>query len=119
MCDINGLKEINDQKGHDAGDKFIVQTAQTLKSVFGKRHVYRLGGDEFIAVLPNITHPAFQKLLETAKSQLGATASLGTTISGTKDTDFESLLKAADAEMYEAKKQYYIVTGKDRRKPSS
>ena len=118
MCDLNGLKEINDQKGHDAGDKFIVQTAQTLKSVFGKRHVYRLGGDEFIAVLPNITHPAFQKLLETAKSQLGATASLGTTISGTKDTDFESLLKAADAEMYENKKQYYIVTGKERRKHS-
>lgn len=118
MCDLNGLKEINDQKGHDAGDKFIVQAAQTLKSVFGKRHVYRLGGDEFIAVLPNITHPAFQKLLETAKSQLGATASLGTTISGTKDTDFESLLKAADVEMYENKKQYYIVTGKDRRKHS-
>lgn len=118
MCDLNGLKEINDQKGHDAGDKFIVQAAQTLKSVFGKRHVYRLGGDEFIVVLPNITHPAFQKLLETAKSQLGATASLGTTISGTKDTDFESLLKAADAEMYENKRQYYIVTGKDRRKHS-
>ena len=118
LCDLNGLKEINDQKGHDAGDKFIVQTAQTLKSVFGKRHVYRFGGDEFIAVLPNITHPAFQKLLETAKSQLGATASLGTAISGTKDTDFESLLKAADAEMYENKKQYYIVTGKERRKHS-
>ena len=118
MCDINGLKEINDQKGHDAGDKFIVQTARTLKSVFGKRHVYRFGGDEFIAVLPNITHLAFQKLLETAKSQLGDTASLGTTISGTKDADFESLLKAADAEMYENKKQYYIVTGKDRRKHS-
>ena len=118
MCDLNGLKEINDQKGHDAGDKFIVQTEQTLKSVFGKRHVYRLGGDEFIAVLPNITHPAFQKLLETAKSQLGTTASLGMTISGTKDTDFESLLKAADAEMYENKKQYYIVTGKERRKHS-
>lgn len=118
MCDLNGLKEINDQKGHDAGDKAIVQAAQTLKSVFGKRHVYRLGGDEFIAVLPNITHPAFQKLLETAKSQLGATASLGTTISGTKDTDFESLLKAADAQMYENKKQYYIVAGNDRRKHS-
>lgn len=116
MCDLNGLKEINDQKGHDAGDKFIVQAAQTLKSVFGKRNVYRLGGDEFIAVLPNITHPAFQKLLETAKSQLGDTASLGATISGTKDMDFESLLKAADAEMYENKKQYYIATGKERRK---
>ncbi len=40
LCDLNGLKEINDQKGHDAGDKFIVQTEQTLKSLFGKRHVY-------------------------------------------------------------------------------
>lgn len=118
MCDLNGLKEINDQKGHDAGDKAIVQTAQTLKSVFGKRHVYRLGGDEFIAVLPNITHPAFQKLLETAKSQLGATASLGTMISGTKGTDFESLLKAADAQMYENKRQFYISAGNDRRKHS-
>lgn len=118
MCDLNGLKEINDQKGHDAGDKAILQTAQTLKSVFGKRHVYRLGGDEFIAVLPNITHPAFQKLLETAKSQLGATASIGTTISGTKDTDFESLLKAADAQMYENKRQYYISAGNDRRRHS-
>uniref|UniRef100_UPI00258532E3 GGDEF domain-containing protein n=1 Tax=uncultured Slackia sp. TaxID=665903 RepID=UPI00258532E3 len=118
MCDINGLKEINDQKGHDAGDNAIVQTTQTLKSVFGKRHVYRLGGDEFIAVLPNITHQVFQKLLETAKSRLGATASLGTAISGTRDTDFESLLKAADAEMYENKRQYYIVSGNDRRKRS-
>ena len=118
MCDLNGLKEINDQKGHDAGDKFIVQTAQTLKAVFGKRHVYRLGGDEFIAVLPNITHLAFQQLLESAKSQLGTTVSLGTAINDTMDTDFESLLKAADAEMYEKKKQYYIVTGKERRKHS-
>ena len=118
MCDLNGLKEINDQKGHDAGDKFIVQTAQTLKAVFGKRHVYRLGGDEFIVVLPNISHLAFQQLLEAAKSQLGATASLGTAINDTMDTDFESLLKAADAEMYENKKQYYIVSGKERRKHS-
>ena len=78
---------------------------------------------ESVLVIPSkftysMIKPAFQKLLETAKSQLGATASLGTTISGTKDTDFESLLKAADAEMYENKKQYYIVTGKDRRKHS-
>lgn len=118
MCDLNGLKEINDQKGHDAGDKFIVQTAQTLQTVFGKCHVYRLGGDEFTVVLPNITHLEFQKLLESAKSQLGDVASLGTAISDTMDTDFESLLKAADAEMYENKKQYYIVSGKNRRKHS-
>ncbi|MGN0741279.1 MAG: GGDEF domain-containing protein [Candidatus Fimadaptatus sp.] len=116
MCDLNGLKEINDQNGHDAGDRFIVQIAHTLKAVFGERNVYRLGGDEFIAVLPNITHMELQQLLEAAKSQLGANVSLGTAINSTGDRDFESLLKAADAEMYESKKQYYTETGKERRR---
>ena len=81
----NGLK-CNGRKG--GVDICLASVSYTH---LGKRHVYRLGGDEFIAVLPNVTHPAFQKLLETAKSQLGATVSLGTAISGTKDTDFESL----------------------------
>ena len=118
MCDLNGLKEINDQQGHDAGDKFILQTAEILKSVFGKNHVYRIGGDEFIAVLPNITQMAFTELLELASSQLGAAASVGTVYKDIVDTDFEAVLKIADAEMYAKKNQYYISTGKDRRKHS-
>ena len=49
--DVNGLKEMNDTKGHAAGDKLLVDAAKCLASVFepiGK--VYRTGGDEFMAI---------------------------------------------------------------------
>lgn len=118
MCDLNGLKEINDQQGHDAGDKVILQTAEILKSVFGKDHVYRIGGDEFIAVLPDISQVAFMERIALASSQLGTAASIGTAFKDTMDMDFEGILKIADGEMYEKKNQYYFSTGKDRRKQS-
>lgn len=116
MCDLNGLKEVNDKQGHDAGDRFILRTAEILKSIFGDERVYRIGGDEFIAVLPNISNAAFEEQLELARIQLGTTASIGTVYKERMDTDFESVLKIADAEMYEKKRNYYISTGKKRRK---
>ena len=72
----------------------------------------------FIAVLPDITHMAFTELIELASSQLGAAASVGTVYKDRVDADFEAVLKIADAEMYEKKNQYYISTGKERRKHS-
>lgn len=116
MCDLNGLKEINDEKGHDVGDRYIVQSTKTLRTIFGKQHVYRIGGDEFVVVLPNITPEAFKELIEAANEKLSTTFSFGTAISNTTGTDFESLLKTADAKMYQNKKQYYNSIGKDRRK---
>ena len=112
MCDLNGLKEVNDKQGHDAGDRFIVRTAGILQSVFGNEQVYRIGRDEFIAVLPNITVTDFEEQLELARIQLGTTASVGTAYKDIMDTDFESVLKIADAEMYEKKRTYYISAGK-------
>ena len=47
--DMNGLKELNDTKGHEAGDKALQAIADSLKDVAGRRiMVYRIGGDEFI-----------------------------------------------------------------------
>ncbi|MCI6812247.1 MAG: GGDEF domain-containing protein [Lachnospiraceae bacterium] len=112
MCDLNGLKEINDKLGHDAGDRFILSTAEILKSNFGNDHVYRIGGDEFIVVLPNITIMDFEKKLESARIQLGTSASTGVAYKKIMDTDFEAILKIADAEMYEEKRNFYISTGK-------
>jgi diguanylate cyclase (GGDEF)-like protein/PAS domain S-box-containing protein len=52
--DIDNLKRINDWYGHDAGDRLIQRTAQILKSVFRKQDIIaRMGGDEFIILLPN------------------------------------------------------------------
>ena len=48
MADINGLKEANDNFGHDAGDELITASANSLCEAFGKEaSIYRLGGDEF------------------------------------------------------------------------
>lgn len=116
MCDLNGLKEVNDKQGHDAGDQFILRTAEILKSVFGDEKVYRMGGDEFIAVLTNISKKDLEEKIELAEIQLGSTASIGIAYKETMDTDFDSVLKIADAEMYKQKNQYYVATGKSRRK---
>ena len=51
IFDICGLKNINDDCGHEAGDIAIIDSANILKKVFGKDNIYRFGGDEFIGIL--------------------------------------------------------------------
>lgn len=51
VFDLNGLKVINDTKGHDAGDKYIVKACETISEFFGADNLYRFGGDEFVAIL--------------------------------------------------------------------
>ena len=47
VCDVNGLKFANDNYGHEAGDKLIKDTAETLLNAFPTAKVVRYGGDEF------------------------------------------------------------------------
>lgn len=51
VFDLNGLKMINDTKGHDAGDAYIIDACRTIEKYFGHEHLYRFGGDEFVAIL--------------------------------------------------------------------
>lgn len=51
VFDLNGLKIINDTKGHDAGDSYIVDACRTIERFFGNEHLYRFGGDEFVVIL--------------------------------------------------------------------
>ena len=51
VCDINGLKQVNDEKGHSAGDAFIKDACQIICEVFDHSPVYRIGGDEFVVIL--------------------------------------------------------------------
>lgn len=115
-CDLNGLKDVNDRLGHMAGDGFILRVAGTLKSVFGAENVYRMGGDEFLAVVTGMDEAEFQAKAVQARTQLGSAASIGFAYCPNSDKDFDSLLKEADAKMYADKKRYYREHGIERRK---
>jgi len=56
--DLDGLKQTNDQHGHDAGDRLIVSAADNIRSLFSGNS-YRIGGDEFAVIVPDIAQKDF------------------------------------------------------------
>ena len=105
--DINGLKTINDEKGHEAGDELICNTASIFGTVFKKKHCYRIGGDEFIAIVPEIEKDKFEELIEKLKVRTKE-ASISIGYVWTKDSSqIKKSIKKADEAMYQDKAQYY------------
>ena len=51
VLDLNGLKQINDSRGHDVGDKFIIKACRIICETFANSLVFRIGGDEFVVLL--------------------------------------------------------------------
>lgn len=51
MVDVNFLKKVNDNYGHERGNEYLVNACRLVCSVFGEEHVYRIGGDEFVVVV--------------------------------------------------------------------
>jgi diguanylate cyclase (GGDEF)-like protein len=114
--DLDGFKGINDTHGHEAGDKVLQHVAaRILESVRRTDVAARLGGDEFVVLLPNVGDVAeaarIADLMATAIAQplaygdgeLRIRTSLGISIYRADGATTDSLLKAADAEMYRAK----------------
>ena len=118
-CDLNGLKRINDTMGHEAGDKFITKVAENLTKIFGYNYVYRMGGDEFIAVDINLTITEFElkvkKVLELMKKDNTPVAT-GYVFKADNKTNFYSIVDEADKKMYEDKEKYYSDINNERRR---
>lgn len=108
MCDLNGLKTVNDNLGHLAGDRFISESAECLKQIFGADNVYRIGGDEFLVVLTGISEYEFIAMVEKCKKQMDTKASIGMTYEQEMVDNFDFLFKKADQDMYQQKSRYYI-----------
>lgn len=115
FLDLDHFKDINDTLGHKVGDQLLIESSSRLHSILREEDmISRLGGDEFIVLLPNIemngAEKVAQKLLEIVKNpffiephELSISASIGIAMYPHDGEDFESLYKNADTAMYRAK----------------
>ena len=114
VCDINGLKDMNDHNGHHAGDGLIKATYELIKSVFVNSPVFRIGGDEFAVfvrgddyvnreiLLKNIT----DKVLDNLKRKSGPVVAVGlSSYNPGKDTEVVEIFERADELMYKNKRE--------------
>lgn len=125
-ADLNGLKRVNDNLGHTAGDELIKGAADCLKECFGKYgDVYRIGGDEFAAMLrlsDEGLKEAMARLDSTTQRWSGQQVkSLSISCGSASCREFPSgnidqLIRISDERMYAAKAAYYARTGIDRRR---
>ena len=107
--DLDGLKAVNDSRGHAAGDCLLRETARVLQSVLrAQDRAYRVGGDEFVAILPGRPEPAAPfcaRVVRQTREQLrdiGFDAGLCAGVAHFPDEAqaLEALLELSDRRMY-------------------
>ena len=116
-CDLNNLKIINDTFGHDRGDEYIINCCKEICDIFKHSPVYRIGGDEFVAILQNEDYNNLEKLKlivdETTKREIMKKCTLAekksfaagfSVFNSSKDKSYNDVIKRADVEMYQNKK---------------
>jgi diguanylate cyclase (GGDEF)-like protein len=114
VCDIDHFKSLNDRFGHPTGDAVLVDVAYVLrKSLERFERIYRLGGEEFLIVLPGVTEPDATLIAERVRTAVqtsrpageDVTVSAGVAAGKGPELEYETLFKLADEALYEAKEQ--------------
>ena len=115
LADLDNFKEVNDQFGHDEGDRVLVAFAELLQQMFPAEAMFRLGGDEFAIILQDITDTSipeqfakqllagFEEKVARKFPKTRISVSIGIAIDG-EDENFGELFKKADIALYGAKK---------------
>ena len=113
VFDLNNLKLINDTHGHEAGDKYLIDSCQLIKEIFTNTTIYRYGGDEFVILLEgeqlkdryNLVDK-FNEVVDQNRTNNGPIVALGIAdyIPG-KDNTLRSVFTRADERMYVRKRQ--------------
>lgn len=126
--DLNNLKHTNDTFGHEKGDELIVRFATILKNIFsGNETLGRMGGDEFITVIPDAYDYDVDAKLKALDEAIAKDNSchedvkVSVSYGYCKSAELEeptahSVYMAADRRMYAQKENYYKTNGKGRRK---
>ena len=111
VCDVNGLKKINDTLGHKAGDEYIREACRMVCDIFQHSPVYRVGGDEFVVILTGRDHLVRKELTLALHDRSvehisagGAVISAGLSdFLPDQDKTYHDVFERADALMYEEK----------------
>lgn len=113
VFDLNGLKIINDTLGHDEGDNYIRSGCKQICLKFCHSPVYRIGGDEFVAILQGTDYKYREDLLAEFELQMEKNIQKDEVVVSTgmsifdeeNDSDYISVFARADKKMYERKRQ--------------
>ena len=110
IFDVNRLKEVNDKKGHLAGDELILHTAECIGECFGvtgESNCFRIGGDEFAAIVKRIPRDEIERriaLFSKRQKEMGISVAAGLAYAEEiGETDFRELFLEADRNMYSDK----------------
>ena len=127
MVDLNKLKHVNDEYGHEAGDNYIKGCCRMVCDVFRYSPVFRIGGDEFVVLLKDYDYENRQVLTDKLKEDFRASytredvepglrysAAVGMAERTEDDLTFDSVFKRADKAMYENKTLFKNKYGSDR-----
>lgn len=118
VMDVNWLKAVNDNYGHELGDMLLKNTAKLISETFDKKSVYRIGGDEFAVILENEETEQAEALVEKFKQVLKEQKQRAETVTekisvaagmavyqSEEDNSFHSVFKRADKNMYDDKEE--------------
>lgn len=114
LCDMNDLKLMNDTRGHSFGDEAIQRTSRMICEVFTHSPIFRIGGDEFVAILDGQDYLNRSELLKELKkesfankqSRSGPVVACGMAdYNPETDSDYNCVFKRADQMMYQNKKE--------------
>lgn len=111
VCDVNGLKKINDTQGHKAGDEYLMSASNMICDIFDHSPVFRVGGDEFAVILTGRDHENRTALMNKLHDLSSAHITTGEAIVAggladydpAKDHDLDGIFDRADTEMYKEK----------------
>lgn len=112
VFDLNGLKKVNDTKGHDIGDEYIISACRLICDAYKHSPVYRIGGDEFVVILEGDDYKnrasilgAFDlKIEKNVKNDKVVVATGMSEFDPQRDSCFKNVFERADSIMYQRKR---------------
>lgn len=117
--DMNGLKRINDTRGHTAGDEALTTLSLCfMRALKPRQTVYRIGGDEFLIICRKAVENDVLQLIERIRKNIAETeycCAIGYSCSENRQKSVSEMLKESDEMMYAEKASFYRTAGIDRR----